>query len=371
MIPVAHGRDTRAALLHDGGASMTTTIDRRGLLGVSAAAAATLATGQALAQGTAIPNRRLRIGFASHSIELQALFGQLREGFRAHLNQAGVQYEFFQAAPDRSNDHAGMLRILEDMANLRLDYLLVGPTSLQLNEPGLEAVARSGAKLLMTDYQRPAGGVPYDNAVLNWVVYSHEEMGTLAGEWLGDHLRSIGKKRPKIVLLWGPAASEISKQRGEGALKGLRSHADLQSEIVYQAHADFDRQKAYDETERALAAYDFDAVIGLNSFMAVSAKNAVQASRKRGQITVVGMGGTIDELQAVALREIGCAPFRDPRAMGRASATALILHLTGREAEITKTVYSDIPVLDNAYRIRKTVPKEMFDVVDFLNKHHA
>lgn len=343
-------------------------MDRRDFLKLTAAAAAVAATTQALAQG--IPNKTFRVGFASHSIELQALFGQLREGFRAHLNQAGMKYEFFQAAPDRSNDHPGMLRILEDMANLKLDYLLVGPTSLQLNEPGLVAVGKSGAKILMTDYERPKDGVPYDDAVLNWVVYSHREMGFKAGEWLGDHMRSIGKKNPKFLLLWGPAASEISKQRGEGALEGLRSHADLKPELVYQANADFDRQKAFDETERALAAYDFDAVIGLNSFMAVSAKNAIQASPKKGRITVVGMGGTIDELQAVALREIGCAPFRDPRAMGRASATAALQHATGQAADIQKTFYSDIPVLDSAYRIRKTVPKEMFDVVAFLNKHH-
>lgn len=346
-------------------------MNRRELLTATAAAASAPVLAQAQTRPAAqpgIPNRRIRIGFAAHSVELQALFGQLREGFRAHLNQAGVQYEFFQAAPDRSNDHAGMLRILEDMANLRLNYLLVGPTSLQLNEGGLETVARSGARLLMTDYQRPDAGVPYDNAVLNWVVYSHRDMGFKAGEWLGDQMRVLGKRAPKVVVLWGPAASEISKQRGEGALEGLRSHADLRPEIVYQAHADFDRQKAYDETERALAAYDFDAIIGLNSFMAVSAKNAVQASRRRGQVTIVGMGGTIDELQAVALREIGCAPFRDPRAMGRASATALIQHLTGREGEIQKTVYSDIPVLDSAYRIRLTVAPEMFNVVDFLNR---
>ena len=84
-----------------------------------------------------IPDREIRIGFAAHSIELGALFGQLREGFRAHLDNAGVRYEFFQAAPNASSDHAGMLRILEDMATLELHYLLVGPTSLQLNEPGL------------------------------------------------------------------------------------------------------------------------------------------------------------------------------------------------------------------------------------------
>ncbi len=321
-----------------------------------------------LAVAQDVPDRVVRIGFAAHSIELGALFGQLREGFRAHLDAAGVQYEFFQAAPDASSNHAAMLRILEDMAALDLDYLLVGPTSLQLNEPGLVTVAESGTKLLMTDYTRPEEGVPYDDAVLNWVVYSHSEMGFKSGEWLGDELRARGILNPRLVVLWGPAASEISEQRGQGALDGLASHADLTPEIVYEAHADFNRQKAYDETERALAAYDFDAVIGLNSYMAVSAKNAIQAAGKLDDIVVVGMGGTVDELQAVALREIGCAPFRDPRAMGRASATALIQHLTGREADIEKTYYSDIPVLDNAYRIRQTVAPEMFDVVAFLGE---
>lgn len=346
-------------------------MDRRHFMQIGAAAgaaASTLVSARAMAQTL---DRRLRIGFASHSLEIQALFGQLREGFRGHLDDNGVDYEFFQAAPERSNDHPGMLRILEDMANLQLDYLLVGPTSLQLNETGLETVARAGTKLLMTDYVRPEEGVPYDDAVLNWVVYSHYEMGYLAGEWLGDHFRSIGNRTPRIVMLWGPAASEISQQRGEGALAGLRAHEDLDVELVYEAHADFDRQLAFDETERALAAYDFDGIVGLNSFMAVSAKNAVEAAGKGAEIAVVGMGGTIDELQAVALREIGCAPFRDPRAMGRASATALLQHATGREDEIQRTVYSDIPVLDSAYRIRKTVPAEMFDVVAFLNDHHG
>lgn len=346
-------------------------MDRRQFMQIGAAAGAAASSIVSTRVAAQAIDQTLRIGFASHSIEIQALFGQLREGFRGHLDANGVNYEFFQAAPERSNDHPGMLRILEDMANLQLDYLLVGPTSLQLNETGLETAASSGARLLMTDYVRPEQGVPYDDAVLNWVVYSHTEMGFLAGEWLGDHFRSIGKRNPRIVMLWGPAASEISQQRGEGALEGLRSHTDLDVEIVYEAHADFDRRLAFDETERALAAYDFDGIVGLNSFMAVSAKSAVAAAGRGEEIAVVGMGGTIDELQSVALREIGCAPFRDPRAMGRASATALLLHAAGREGEIQRTVYSDIPVLDNAYRIRKTVPPEMFDVVAFLNEHHG
>lgn len=341
-------------------------MQRRHLMGAALAVAMSFGVTAATAQD--LPDRTVRIGFAAHSIDLQALFGQLREGFRQHLDDAGLSYEFFEAAPETSSNHAQMVGILENMATLELDYLVVGPTSLDLNEPGLTAVAESGAKLLMTDYERPEAGVPYDDAVLNWVVYSHDEMGFKAGEWLGDRLRARGIMQPRVVVLWGPAASEISLARGEGALRGLSSHEDLKYEVVYEANADFDRQRAYEETERAVAAYDFDAIIGLNSYMAVSAKDALLANGRLDDITVVGMGGTIDELQAVALGEIGVAPFRDPRSMGRASADALLLHLTGREDDIQKTVYANIPVLDNAYRIRKSVPAEMFDVVTFLGE---
>ena len=90
---------------------------RRAFLnGVLLAGAIGLTGPTAIAQD--IPDRTIRIGFAAHSIELGALFGQLREGFRAHLDAAGVKYEFFEAAPDASSNHAAMLRILEDMAAL-------------------------------------------------------------------------------------------------------------------------------------------------------------------------------------------------------------------------------------------------------------
>ena len=317
------------------------------------------------------PDRTIRIGFAAHNIDLQALFGQLREGFLETLDETGLDYEFFQAAPGESSDHAGMVRVLEDMATLQLDYLLVGPTSIDLNEPGLMAVRDSGAKILMTDYERPADGVPYEDAVLNWVVYSHSDMGFKAGDWLMDYLRAEGNFNPRIVMLWGPAASEISEARGQGVLSAFEAAEDMNVEIVYEAYADFNREIAYTETERALAAYDFDAIVGLNSFMAVSAKDALMANNRLDEIVVVGMGGTIDELQAVALGEIGAAPFRDPRSMGRASATALLLHLTGRESEIIPTSYAEIPVVDSAYRIRQHVPLGMFDINAFLQDFYG
>lgn len=317
------------------------------------------------------PEEPVQIGFAAHSIELQALFGQLREGFRSTLDDAGLEYEFLQAAPENSSDHARMVSILEDYATAGLDYVLVGPTSLALNEPGLNAVAESGAKLMMTDYEPPEESAPYVDSVLNWVVYSHDEMGYKAGQWLVNHFREQGNFTPRLVMLWGPAASEISEARGGGVLRAFEEAEDVTPDIVYEAYADFNRERAYNETERALAAYDFEGIVGLNSYMAVSAKDALMANGMLDGITVVGMGGTIDELQAVALGEIGVAPFRDPRSMGAASANALLLDLCGRADEIEKVSYANIPIVDSALRMVENVPSDMFDVVAFLNDFYS
>lgn len=316
------------------------------------------------------PEDPIQIGFAAHSIELQALFGQLREGFRQTLDDAELEYEFLQAAPENSSDHARMVSILEDYATAGLDYVLVGPTSLALNEPGLNAVADSGAKLLMTDYEPPEEAAPYMDSVLNWVVYSHDEMGYKAGQWLVNDFREQGIFSPRVVMLWGPAASEISEARGGGVLRAFDEAPDIELEIVYEAYADFNRELAYAETERALAAYEFDAIVGLNSYMAVSAKDALLASNMLEGITVVGMGGTIDELQAVALGEIGVAPFRDPRSMGAASANALLMDLCGRTDEIEEVSYATIPIVDSALRMVENVPADMFDVIAFLNEFY-
>ena len=327
--------------------------------------AITLVSAHLSANGTDEERETLKIGFAAHSIELGALFGQLREGFTAALDESGIPYELTQGAPANSGDHGGMLQILENMSVVGLDYVLVGPTSLELNEPGLVRIAESGAKLLMTDYVPPKEGVSYGDDVLTWVVYSHQEMGYKAGEWLMNDLKAKGVNAPRVVILWGPAASEISEQRGGGVLEAFDA-SGLDYEIVYEAHADFRRDLAYTEADRAIAAYDFDAIVGLNSYMAVSSMEALKANDLLDEVTVVGMGGITDELQAVAVGEIGAAPFRDPRSMGRLAAEALIAHLEGREDEIIPVSYSDMPVVDDVDTIRRYVPKEMFDVDAFM-----
>ncbi len=306
----------------------------------------------------------VRIGFVSHQHDITDLFGQLEIGFREALDEAGITYEIFQAAPTASNRHDEMLNILENMANLNLDYLLFGPSSLEQNTTGLVTVADAGVKLLMVDYEPKEGETfPFDDAVLNWSVYNHYQMGVTTGEWIGNYFKERGNANPKIVMMWGPIASEISQDRGNGVLAGIESVEGVTADVIYEAYGDFQRELAYAETERLLIAYpQVEAIVAMNSVMGLGTMSALEADGKLDGILVTGMGGQPDELEMVARGKIGVAVFRDPRSMGKNSADALIKHWQGREDEIERVVYTELRTLDDVDSIREWVPIEMLDI---------
>ena len=324
-----------------------------------AAAALGLSASLASAQ-----DKELRIGYVSHQHDITDLFGQLEIGFRDRLDKEGVKYELFQAAPSASNRHDEMLNILENMANLNLDYMVFGPSSLDQNTPGLVQVADAGTKLLMVDYEPKEGAsFPFEDAVLNWSVYNHGQMGVETGKWIAEYFKAKGKAAANVIMMWGPVASEISQARGNGVKRGMEETEGFTANIIYEGYGDFQREKAYAETERALIAYpNVEAIVAMNSVMGLGTMSALEADDKLDDVLVTGMGGQPDELEMVARGKIGVAVFRDPRSMGANSAEALIMDMQGRASEIPRVLYTDLRVLDTIDAIRQYVPKEMLDI---------
>jgi ABC-type sugar transport system substrate-binding protein len=324
----------------------------------------TLAAGLALSGAAAAQEDPLRIGFVSHQHDITDLFGQLEIGFRDRLDEEGIEFELFQANPSASGRHDEMLNILENMANLNLDYMVFGPSSLHQNTPGLVEVAEAGTKLLLVDYE-PAEGeeFPFDDAVLNWSVYNHGQMGELTGEWIAEHFKTHGQEKADIIIIWGPVASEISQDRGNGVLRGMEETEGFTANIVYEGYGDFQRELAYAQVESAMIAYpNVDAIAAMNSVMALGTMSALESHGSLDEVLVTGMGGQPDELEMVARGKIGVAVFRDPRNMGANSAEALIMDLKGRTEDIPKVTYTELRVLDSVESIREYVPKEMLDI---------
>jgi len=225
-------------------------------------------------------------------------------------------------------------------------------------------VADAGVKILMVDYEPKEGSdFRFEDAVLNWSVYNHGQMGEATGRWGADHLKSPGKDSANVIMIWGPIASEISQDRGNGVLKGMEEVVGFTASIIYEGYGDFQREKAYAEVERALIAYpSVEVIVGMNSVMALGSMSALEADGKLDDVLVTGMGGQPDELEMVARGKIGVADSRDPRDMGANTANALIMHLEGREQDIPKVLYTALRTLDSVDSIRKWVPKAMLDI---------
>jgi ABC-type sugar transport system substrate-binding protein len=334
-------------------------------LATLAAAAGLAAAGAATAQ-----DDPLRIGFVSHQHDITDLFGQLEIGFRNRLDEEGLDYELFQANPSASGRHDEMLNILENMANLNLDYMVFGPSSLEQNTPGLVEVAEAGTKILMVDYEPGEGEeFPFEDAVLNWSVYNHGQMGEATGRWIAEHFKEQGQDSAKIIMIWGPVASEISQDRGNGVLRGMEETEGFTANIIYEGYGDFQRELAYAEVERAMIAYpQVEAIVAMNSVMALGTMSALEADGSLDEVLVTGMGGQPDELEMVARGKIGVAVFRDPRNMGANSAEALIMDHNGNTEDIPKVTYTELRTLDSVEPIRQYVPKEMLDIDAALAK---
>ena len=331
---------------------------------MKALATLTVAAGLASAGAAVAQDDPLRIGFVSHQHDITDLFGQLEIGFRDRLDAEGLEYDMFQANPTASGRHDEMLNILENMANLDLDYMVFGPSSLSQNTPGLVAVADAGTKILMVDYE-PGDGeeFAFDDAVLNWSVYNHGQMGQATGEWIAEYFTSQGEESADIIMVWGPVASEISQARGNGVLRGMEEADGFTANIIYEGYGDFQRELAYAEVERAMIAYpQVDAIVAMNSVMAMGTMSALEAHGSIDDVIVSGMGGQPDELEMVARGKIGVAVFRDPRNMGANSAEALIMDLNGSSEDIPEVSYTALRTLDSVDSIRQYVPKEMLDI---------
>jgi ABC-type sugar transport system substrate-binding protein len=310
---------------------------------------------------------RIRIAFVSHTQDVTDLFGQMKIGFEETLQANGIEYELFAGAPPSSADHERMDQILSDMLAVRPSYLVFGPTAFELNQPRLVELEQAGTKIIMTDYPPPATG--FDINPLTWVIYDHGEMGRRSGLWAGEYFCEAGMDNFEVAIFWGPAASEISQARGEGVLRGLTEATEacgISYAVVEEVHADFNQERAFNLAETVATAHPgLDLAVGMNSVTALGIAESLAVQGRLDDVMVIGMGGTPPELAAICRGDVGVAPFRDPRDMGRLAATAIMLDLEGRTDEIPEISWTELPIIDSCDRAFEVVPRPFLDQQGF------
>lgn len=309
------------------------------------------------------------IAYISHTQDITDLFGQMLVGMENRLEELGFEYELITGAPQASDDHEGMDRILNDLQAANPDYVVFGPTSFELNQPRLADLEDGGSEIVMTDYEPPED-IEVTINPSTWVIYDHNELGYNAGEAVARDHCDRGTENVQVAMFWGPPASEISQDRGEGALEAIEDVAEecdgMDWELVEEVFADFDREQAFNHMETVATAHpDLDVAIGANSNTALGMMEAADLAGVLDQIDIVGMGGQLDELAAVCRGDIHNAPNRDERDMGHKVAEAIVNHAEGNLDEIDEFTYTDLPVLEDCQDVFDVVPRDMLEEPDF------
>lgn len=308
-----------------------------------------------------------KIGFISHTQDVTDLFGQLKIGFEDTLKEAGIKYELTAGAPPKSDNHEAMDRILTDLLAVGPDYMVMGPSSYELNEPRLVELEEAGTKIVMTDYAPDLDTVALNP--LTWVVYSHDDMGEMAAANVAEQACESEKDLIEVSLFFGPAASEISKARGEGILKGLKetfAACGKDYEIVNEVFADFNLEKGYNlMTDVRTKHPNLDIAFGFNSNTALGMSQAMVASDRLEGLKIIGMGGQLNEMAAVCRGEINNSVFRDPIDMGKLAAQAIINDIRGASSDTPEISYTALQPLNTCQDIFDTVTLDVLEQEGF------
>jgi len=139
-------------------------------------------------------------------------------------------------------------------------------------------------------------------------------------------VRALGG-RGDVALLAGYSDSVNSILRLRGFTLGL---AGTHVKIVARAVADYDRAKAQIATRRILREHPLLAgFFAANDVMALGVADALQATRKRGAVRVIGVDAIPSALDAVRSGVLTGTVAQYPYVMGRMSIEACILAARG------------------------------------------
>jgi ribose transport system substrate-binding protein len=153
-----------------------------------------------------------------------------------------------------------------------------------------------------------------------------------------------------VALVGGPADSVNSNHRLSGFERGVRA---TQVRVVAQVAANYDRAQAEFAAQRLLRLHPrLSGFFAVNDEMALGVADAVGSAGKTGDVTIIGVDGIADALDAVRSGSLNATISQYPYVMGQMAVEACIA--SARGARLPARVDSPIAVVTKANVARAT-----------------
>jgi ribose transport system substrate-binding protein len=175
----------------------------------------------------------------------------------------------------------------------------------------------------------------------------HSYIGTddvAAGRLAGARMTSVLPGGGEVALIGGLADSINSGLRLSGFERGIRGS---RLSVVARVNADYDRTKAEIAAERILRAHPrISGFFAVNDQMALGIADALGAAGKTGKVTVIGLDGIAEALDAVRAGSLSATVSQYPYVMGQLAVEACTA--AARGAPLPARVDAPIALLTKA-----------------------
>lgn len=283
-------------------------------------------------------------------------FGAMAEGAQAAADEAGVELTI--VAAENVTDDSGQATKLNALVNAGYGCYVVNPTSQTNLLTGLVPVSEAGTPIVNLDLPIDLDAAEDAGVDVTTYVGTNNETAGAAG---GEAMLDLVDEGSQVALIGGLVADPGNIAR----LAGFESAVEGKLEITQTVAADFDKAKAKSAAATILIANpDIKGFFTPSGDMAMGIQQAVEEAGKKGEVAVVGIDGTQDQLKDIVAGGQPAAIEQFPYLMGVQSVQACIAAMAGTDIPSTVETPVLIVTAENAQAALDAfpAPPEGFDV---------
>lgn len=218
-------------------------------------------------------------------------------------------------------DDEGVIAIIENMIVQNVKAIAVTPTSPNVKDALDKAVA-AGIKVVLVD-----NDIPGWTGKSSLVATDNLAGGKLAGTWMADKIPAGSK----VALLQGRLGNPSLDDR----IKGFKETLGSKATVVAEPATDCDQTKGLNAAQDILTAHpDVAAIYGACGPPIIGALEAIKAaSKKPGEIIVVGFDAAPDELTAIKAGDEAGSVAQFPAKMGSLGIETAVAAARGQNVQ--------------------------------------
>ncbi|MDR6867447.1 ABC-type sugar transport system substrate-binding protein [Microbacterium resistens] len=263
-------------------------------------------------------------------------FGAMADGAQDAAEEAGV--ELTVVAAENVTDDSGQATKLNSLVTAGYGCYIVNPTSQTNLLTGLVPVSQEGTPIVNLDLPIDLEAAERSGVEVTTYVGTDNETAGATG---GEAMLSLVDAGSSVALIGGLVADPGNIAR----LAGFEKAVEGKLEIVQTVAADFDKAKAKSAASTILIANpDIKGFFTPSGDMAMGIQQAVQEAGKTGQVAVVGIDGTEDQLKDIVAGGQPAAIEQFPYLMGVQSVQACVAAMGG--TDIPDKVETPVLIVD-------------------------